>query len=530
MIENNPVSEQKNNPAIFVVLNFTLVSLMLTCVAFILGRLFQLFSDGWQPQGFAVLAFLVALESLILRYSQREQSKVLYNHLLYTLTEIIFIVLIVKIFSIALDPTTHIVEEVSSWSNNFFQSFFDGNTILRTLGIFTIWAFSWLFSFPLNELKEDQDLLAQEKLGHTFTDRYEARRGLIRLVFVIGFFMLLALGILNNVLAFVPSQASTDHLLSAMLIYFGASFLLLALNHYAIMKARWYLNDIPVNQDLSKQWIVYSLIFIMIVLSIIAFLPTDFTIGFRPIAVVILNILVIIWSIIQFLFSIPFILISSQTNTSPESDTLNEIIQQQRPAFDSPITQSSGPIPWVEFIKSIFFWLIFIFVVAFSVYYFIKNKYGFEFFFKKIRVGVWLSDFWQWIKVRFAKFNQTVTETIQNGSEKIQGYFQRRNRDLQSLTDLVKMLPPRQAIIVNYLDWLRWNARNGRERKKSQTPLEYARTCSQINPEAATLIQTFTNVFITARYSKQEITREQSNVSRKLLNSLKESFRQQPSK
>jgi hypothetical protein len=527
--DNHPVSNGENQPEIFLALNFLLVSLMMACFAFILGRAYQWVIQDWQSTGFAVLAFFVALESLILRYSQRKQSKVLYNQLLYTFTEIIFIIIIVKMYSITLDPTTQIWIEIRSWSTSFFPSFFNVGTLLRLAGVFTIWSFSWLFSFPLNELKEDHDLLAQEILGHSFTDRYEARRGLIRLIFVIGFLMLLIMSMLNSGLILAPADVSTNYLLISLLIYFAASFMLLALNQYALMKARWYLNKIPVNKDLSKQWLLTSFVFILIVIAIIAFLPTGFTVGFRPIAGFLFNLLLIVLSIFQFLFSLPFALLSSGRNTPLESDALENITPQERPEFFPITNEPTPPIPWLEFIKSAFFWIIFLFVIGFSIYYFIKNKYGFEFFFKNFKIGIWLKSLWHWLKERVVVFSDTVTATVQKASEEIQVYFKRRSQDLRTMTNLIKTLPPRQTIIFNYLDWLRWNTKKGITREKSQTPYEFARTCAQINPQAVEPINSFTNLFISARYSKQKITRDHAQTSRKLLNQLKDSFQKTPS-
>ncbi|MFW5713132.1 MAG: DUF4129 domain-containing protein [Brevefilum sp.] len=369
--------------------------------------------------------------------------------------------------------------------------------------------------------------MAQEKLGHTYTDRYEARRGLIRLIFVIGLIMLVLMSLLNNISTNIMPRGSADFLLLAMLIYFGTAFILLALNQYAIMKARWYLNDVPVSQDLSTHWIVYTFVFIMVVVLLIIFLPTDFTVGLRPIAGVIINILIIFWSIIQFLFMLPLSLLFPETSPPPEGDSINEIIQQERPEIIPFISQPTGPAPWFDILKSVLFWLIFLFIIGFAVYYFIKNKYGFEFFFKQLKIGVWMKDLWQWLKNRLAIFQQSVTETIKNSSEKIKAQINRGKQDFHSITDRIKVLPPRQAIILNYIDWLHWNAKNGRKRKKSQTPLEFAETCSQDDPQASALIHAFTKFFITARYSKQKITKEQSRSSQMLLQQLKESFRQQ---
>ena len=99
------------------------------------------------------------------------------------------------------------------------------------------------------------------------------------------------------------------------------------------------------------------------------------------------------------------------------------------------------------------------------------------------------------------KVGEAANETIQKGVQQIRDYFNEREVRLPNLKDLIRHLPPRQALILTYLDWVHWNEKNGLQRQKSQTPYEYANAIHQRWPELETYLTPFTDDFVAARYT-----------------------------
>jgi len=522
--ETTPPLEQRQ---VLNAINFVMVSLMLACFAFLLGEIIQILYPEWPGALFPILAFLIALESLIVSYTQRTGSQITHNLFLSTLSEIVLILLIIKLLSMILSGFSTIWLEILSWQRDFFRNFFDTQYLVRVFGLLTIWAIARLFSEPLNRLEEDEILMAQEKLGYTFTDRQDARRSLITSVFFLGFIMIVMMVILKSDWVSPQNEAaSSGALVSGMVIYFFAGFVLLALNQYAIMKARWYFNEISVNPDLAKRWLLYTLAFILLVTLIIIFLPTGISIGFSPFIRIVSDLFIYLFAIIQFIFALPIAFILSLINAFISGQPLEDEVQETIPEMVPVVPRVTPSLPWLDIVRTILFWLVFLGVIIFSIRYYLNNRQDFKSFLSSIKIGTWLQTFWLWIKQGFTKVRQTTSDAIQKGVKNVRAFLRERRIQLPSLTDLARRLPPRQSIILAYVDWIHWNQQQGFKRTQSQTPLEYAQSLQQFLPESAQTITEFTQTFIAARYSRQEIKKAKAQEALDMLVTLKHNFQQ----
>jgi hypothetical protein len=117
----------------------------------------------------------------------------------------------------------------------------------------------------------------------------------------------------------------------------------------------------------------------------------------------------------------------------------------------------------------------------------------------------WLSQAWQWLsrnadKTR-AGFAQAIAEGWQSLVSRLEG-----NRTLP-LPNLLRLrsLDPRRQIYFFYLAMIRRGDEQGFGRNPSQTPAEYAATLENALPSAAEDIDSITEAFMAARYSRREI-------------------------
>jgi hypothetical protein len=501
---------------------------MLTCFAVVLGNFIQIINPGYQALVFQSLSFFVALESLLLRNFQRKESRFSQNQVLGTASEIIFIILITKFLTMLLEGFSTLWAQISSWQQDFWINFFDENTLLNVGGILLIWMLTWVFSQPLTQLEEDHSLMAQEKLGIVFTDRRKARRNLINLIFILGFLMIMLISMINYFFdTQLFNQTGSKSFLPLVLLYFAAGFVFLSINQYAIMKTYWYLNEISVNSDLAKRWIFYTMIFIICVIFIIIFLPNNFTLGFDPLLQITAQVLLFIFSIFQFLIIFPFALVISLIASLSSDEPVENLIQEQVQEYIPAPPEISGQTPsWFAVIKSVLFWLVFILLIVFTIRFYFKNNINLGSLVKNFRFVNWLKDFWKWIKEGILKIKRKTAAGYKNGLKNISEYIKNRQIRLPKLAGFTQKMPPRQALIMTYLDWIQWNQQFGRERRKSETPLEYAQTYSKFYGESTTLVNTFTNIFIDARYSKHPINEAQVQEAKRLLAKLKEALEQ----
>jgi hypothetical protein len=514
------------NQRVFTFLNMGLVSAMLACLAFILGKTIELLYPEWAVRGLWLLTFLIALESLIVYYTRERYTKFIENPFLSTAAEWVLILLFTKLFLMLQSGLSNFWPEVLSWQHHFVESFFDIEYGLLVFCVIIIWSLARIFSQPMIQLEEDHDLMEQEKLGITFNDRQEARRGLIGLIFALGFIMIGLTVLLKGNLKFVPFDTTPFKVFVFVLVaYFSLGFIFMALNQYSIMRARWYFNDISVNPDLARRWLFYTLIFIALVVVLIIFLPTNFTLGLYPMLQTAFKVLIYVFGIVQFILLLPISFVISLFNALLATGQSDQPVQPVMPEFTPAEPSTNAPLAWWDTVKSVLFWLVFISVIVLAVRYYVNNRKGLRDFFESIRIGGWLKDFWRWVRHGFHKVGQFTVETAQKGYDQVRRLLAERHVKLPALSDLVRRLPPRQAIILTYWDWVRWNRENGLPRKESQTPIEYAIALKEHWPAISVPLNSFTNQFIMARYTRMPIDRELASQAQELLKTLKAQVR-----
>lgn len=512
----------------FAILNFLLISFMLSCFGYVLGRLLLIMTgQEIQATGFQILAFFVSLEALLLRYFQKKDRGYSNKKITGIIAEVIVIILFTKVFSMLVEGFSTLWTQISMWQQDFWNNFFDPNTMLYIFGILFIWVLTWFFSSPLNKIEADHELMEQEKIGIVFTDRRKARRELINLIFSLGFIMIILASFINYYLEIQQFyQPGTQRFLLVLVLYFGSGFVFLSINQYAIMKAYWYLNDISISSDLINRWLFYTLLFIAIIISVIIFLPNDFSVNVDSLVNVLFQVLVSIFSFVEFLIIFPSVLIFTLLSALFSGEPVQDQIVDQAQEYIPTTPQIAGETPWLEVIKSLFFWLIFISILVLAIRFYITNNLHLKSFLKNIRIVQGLKDFWKWFKEGFLNIIHTASTNVEKRMDSIRTYFKDRQFKMSKLAGFTQRIPPRQVVINTYWEWIQWNNETGIIRKESQTPLEFAQNFNKFNQETSGLVNTFTDTFIAARYTNHLIGETQAQEAKVLFNKIKQTINQ----
>ena len=521
-----------HNPQHFqMVLNIFMVSVMLVCFAMLIGQVIQTYYPAWGAFWFPALTFLITFVSMLMRYIRQLSIGTRQEAKWFAIVEAILILFIAKLLSLFFTVPigwVSIWQEISTWGDNFLENFVNLDFLLRAFFLLIIWLITWLFSAPLNQLQEDEQLMAQEKLGYTFTDRYQARRRLIALIFNLGITMIILMVAQNNNLVSLPEDYTPPiNYVAILLVYFSTAFLFLAFNQYSIMKARWYFSDIKVNPNLAQQWVLFSIFFIFTVILLIIFLPTGFTIEFGVMAKWLIDAFL---AVISFLFSIfiaPFVFVMVLIEKLFNGDPIEEPIQEIAPEMPELLPQTISTLPWWEVVKSLFFWLVFFAVIFIAIRYYFVNKPNLKHFLSNLQFFNWLKDFWKWLTQAFKQVQEATVDTFQSGLEKIQTFLRNQQTKTPAMINLAKRLPARQAVILIYIEWIHWNRKHGLVRLPSQTPMEYAQSYQQFFQDRHDLddtVKQFTTSFIQARYSRQPVAKKQVIEAQKYAQLLKKSF------
>jgi hypothetical protein len=236
------------------------------------------------------------------------------------------------------------------------------------------------------------------------------------------------------------------------------------------------------------------------------------------------GILFLLFSIISLIF-LPFYIIggflislfSSGEDTGPPP-----IIQ---PPLLAPSNLEQGaPFPWLEFLKSLLFWSLFIGVIAYAFYIYAKQNQELVDKLLKIPGISWLIKSWKWI------FGH-----ISTGVKKFPGTIQSRWKQIRDSSENlslmkpwkyinIRRLSPRQQVQFYYLALVRRGGDVGIPRKKSQTPYEYAEDINENYSELEGTVDSVTDSFIDARYSEHEISEDLANMVKKQWDHIRKSF------
>ncbi len=516
------------NRQVLAVLNFLMVSVMLASFAAIIGQTGRLLFPEWGIYWYPLLTFLLSFLTLLMRYALAATPRTQQNRFLVAIVEIVVILLAAKVISMVKTGPMGIGgiwHEILSWPVNPLENFFNLDTLLRFFGLLLMWMLTWMFSGPLNQLEEDEVLMEQEKSGFTFTDRYDARRKLISVVFTLGMVMIVLLGAFRSSVPIGTERPiPTGVFVVILLVYFFTGFLFFALNQYAIMKARWYFSNIQVNPDLAKRWLYFSLSFILIVIAVIIFLPTRFAFGISSIAEWLVESVFLVMSFFFSLIITPFVLVVSLFESLFNGEPMEEPLQRVTPEAPYMPPQTFTGVSMWDVLRTFIFWLVFFGAILITIRYYINNNPRLKSLFTEIKIFQWLRDFFKWLFKGFREFFKATRETIDKGVDRIQTLFSERTLKLPGISDLARRLPHRQAIILIYTDWIKWNSQHGYARNQSQTPSEYARGFSQHIAEPEGMqeqVFVLTSIFTQARYARRAITKEQVQTAQTLSSLLK---------
>jgi hypothetical protein len=511
-----------------VIASHLLVAGMMVCFAVSIQHLARRIVPGWQANYIPWLVFWVSLEAMYSRRQVRRETDLITSRLVYRLVEWVVITMVVKLvisFSKGLDQ---LLVELPMWREDFLIHFFDGETIFVLLLSFVIWALSGGFSEQLLKLEGDRFLVEMDVEIGIFSDRTAVRRELVARIFLIGMIMVFVTALVRwDYQTIWGERPVPTYGLSYVMLYFLFGLALTTMTHFASRRAVWAMEQIPLSHGMSRQWLVYSLLFLAGV-SILAFiLPTGYSMGLIATLGYLFNLLFSIIAFIYYLLSLPLIFLMNLFVSPAEIPEPPERLPPREFVPPGPPLGGAGPLPWWEVLRSILFWVIFIAIIGYAFSTFIRQNEDLLKLLRGIPGWHYLVTFWGWLSAGLGRANRGARSAAQELVNRLH-----RTKDLVSplrAGEFVnpRRLPPRQRVLFFYLMMLRRGQESGMPRRPSQTPFEYARKLEGDLPEVDEDLKSLTNAFVEARYSRHTITSERANLVQTYWNKIKRALRSQ---
>lgn len=287
---------------------------------------------------------------------------------------------------------------------------------------------------------------------------------------------------------------------ACLVCYFLTGLLLMSHGRLAVLRGRWFNQEVEIHGTLIRRWHAYSLVFIGLIAVAALLLPLGSTSWFSGAVEwliafafrVVLFIGFLIGLLASLLFSLFARLFGSSSQPPPE-----QVLQAAPQAIPSQADVTTQLPPWLG---GAVLWLVVGVVATFLLINFLKttgllqSKLG-------ARGVRWLL----WWRARRARLSAIVRTRLSNARRRIRRAQRRARRPQEPGKVKAGVLLPRDQVRRFYLAAVKEASEEGVVRPSHETPLEYAEDLAEAWPESGEDVRELTEAFIDARYSQRDI-------------------------
>jgi hypothetical protein len=518
-MKSRSISKAIGNVKAFRSISYAFVFLMMVCAAMTIGILIQNAWPGWHSGVIASVMLIIVLDRFYTYQQLKSLTPLSSEWAIAYGAQWIVIVLFIRFLLSYANGLAAFLMDLSLFARGYLANFFTGELVITLLLAVLVWILTAQFLGLLDEIGLDPQLALREDPGRLQADVVPAHQRLLNLIFSLGIALVIltALTRINTHAIFSSPDGIPSIEVSRFsggeagaLLYFIFGLALLSLSRLMSLQTHWNSLRIPVSsENLVRQWGVYSLFFLLILAVIVSLLPAGDSLGFFPLVGTFFGFVIgVLFFILQFfilfltfLISLPFRLFGKAPPMFGGTPPSLLPIFPALPA--SPMTIS---VIW-ELIRSIFLWGALAVIIVYSFIRFVRQHDHILAALRKSRIMNWLILAWQWLyrnadKTR-TSLSHAIAEEWQNIVLRLEGKRTLPRRDWMSL----RSLDPRRQIYFFYLAMIRRGGEQGLTRNPSQTPSEYAEQLEKALPSASEDIDSITDAFIRARYSRRGVER-----------------------
>lgn len=506
------------NQKVFNAVSVVLVTLMMTCISITVTLFGQSVMPGWQASYLPALCTLVALERLTTFKQVKRLTMLSKQWIIFHVTQWVVILIVLKAVLLIAQRPASLWVEIQLWRLDFLTSFFDPGYLSNIVFTVVVWLISGYFASLLDEMSLEESLIKYELATVAPMASTPVRERLLGTIFGLGFIQVILTALMRINLRMIFKGAGSIQDVEPLpylaagawnvLLYFLLGLALMSLSQFARLNARWHFQGIKITPQLASKWAVNSIIFIFLIALVASLLPTNYSLGLLS---VISYILQVVFGFVFFVFAFfweSFLyllnLLSKLLGVTLRADDSLPPLSYSPP--QPPVENlSTGTYPWLEIIKSLVFWVVFIGIVGFSIYQFTRQHEGILGILHRIPGMTWLKQLLRFLIGRFKGFNKRIAGVFDSGLQRLRDRRRERGTGTIGRFINIRKLNPRQRVYFYYLAMIRRGGEKGLPRKTAQTPYEYAVVLEEAIPEVDEEVDSLTEVFIQARYSQKNL-------------------------
>jgi len=500
-----------------------LITVMIMCINISLVNLVRLVNPAWRGSYFLLGMLITTVEAI---YSYRVLQKYRTSGisvLRYRIAEAALLLLTLKLLSFMDKPLSLVLAQFRlMWQTP--SAFFD-NELYMVLTLASLAWFAATFTVADFEALYDPYLDNRGTLS-SLAERFFWGGGI--LVIISGITQWIARAGISSLTDW--QRPSIGGIILNVLVYFMVGLVLLSQVNLVTHLVRWRVQKITVAPGLTKQWVKYGIIFFVIVTAVAFLLPTQYGMGLLDTAGVvirfIIGILFFIFQLFIVLLTLPLgWLLSFFGATAPDYRNI--------PPPPPPVLPDGGAgtaYPWLEFLRSLVFWLLALGVGGYLLKSYLddhpdllKQIKSLKFFLLlfKLLAQLW-RQMWGMVQTGLEMLPQKVRPPAQPLGK--QSLLERFN------WLRLRGLAPRERIIYYYLNILKQAEKSGPPRRESQTPYEYEPDLQKTAQDAQSEVHQLTDVFVHARYSLSIFDDDQASVVKQRWQRIRKALRQRHSR
>jgi hypothetical protein len=503
-------------------ISYALVFLLMGCTILVLSILIYTVFPEWHSAMIAGVALFVVIDRL---YTHRQMKSLTFlstEWLVALGAQWVVILLVTRLLLSYSYGIATLRNDLTLYASGYLEKFFTPEYVASFLLAFAAWILTRQFLNLIDEIGLDQRTALGDE--NVLPDNpVPAHQRMVSLVLILGIVLVILTAMSRmNLRTIVSATGQIPRVEfsrfsgaeAGVLLYFVFGLGLLSLSRLMSLHTHWNRQRIPISSpNLTRQWGMYSLIFLLILGLFVGILPAGDSIGFFSLVFMafgflfgaLLFIIQLIAALLLFLLSLPFLLFGKAPPAAATSEP---------PAFPPLPTGSVLPPASNEIfilIRSIFLWGVLIAVVLFALLQFFRQHGGIMPALRSSRITNWLLLAWQWLYRNVEKTGGDLSRLVASGWQSMAS--RREGKPILPPLRLIlpRSLDPRRQIYFYYLAMIRRGGEQGIPRKPSETPAEYAAHLEQELPDARQDIDSITDAFIEARYSGREVDSQKAN-------------------
>ncbi|RPI34371.1 MAG: DUF4129 domain-containing protein [Chloroflexota bacterium] len=510
-------------------INQGLIAAMLACLAVALKQLAERLYPGWNGDFLPWICLFIAIEAMYTRRITLRKADLYTHELVYRLVEWVVLLVLIKLILYGIHGFDILAGDIVRWQENFIVYFFTGEYAFTVLVSFIIWLMATFFGSAAADLEGDAIILYEDDLSGYISDRGATRRWLMTGIFSIGFVMVIITAMLHRDIELLwGNHPAPRESVVNVVLFFILGLALLSQSHLAIRRAAWAFERIPIQPEIARRWAVFSLVFLAGIALIALLLPTSYTLDFLSTAKYVLEFVFKLMSFLVMLLIFPLVFFFAYI-LSLFSTNRQEEPGQAMPAMPTPPTLQGGEgaPAWWEVVKSVIFWGVFIGIILYAFYQYLRQNQAALELLKRLPFVVFLMRLWRWLAEGLRGLNRKLGAAVQSGMERLRQRV--RGTGVLSPPGYISLrrLSPRQRVMFFYYAMVRRGGESGIPRRPSQTPYEYAQSLKTglTDADSNEALGTMTDAFIEARYSQHDISLEHANLVRRYWERIKKALR-----